>query len=177
MWYCYLCDDTTLYSKCDQTYDLWQQLELASELESDLQDTLDRGRKWLVDFNPGKKQLLLFDQSNNTCAIHHLKCWGWFSLLNWIGALTLPLLLKLPSRKLESWFVLWSFFLLRLLCLSIYLPYSHAQNAVVMLLLCLTLVGWCSSELAELVPCHYSWGGSTHYSGRLHDFSVTIRWC
>ena len=27
-------DDTTLYSKCDQTYDLWQQLELASELES-----------------------------------------------------------------------------------------------------------------------------------------------
>ena len=29
-------DDTTLYSKCDQTSDLWQQLELASELESDL---------------------------------------------------------------------------------------------------------------------------------------------
>ena len=28
--------DTTLYSKCDQTSDLWQQLELASELESDL---------------------------------------------------------------------------------------------------------------------------------------------
>ena len=29
-------DDITLCSKCDQTYDLWQQLELASELESDL---------------------------------------------------------------------------------------------------------------------------------------------
>ena len=29
-------DDTTLYSKCDQAFDLWQQLELASELESDL---------------------------------------------------------------------------------------------------------------------------------------------
>ena len=29
-------DDTTLYSKCDQTSDLWQQLELASELDSDL---------------------------------------------------------------------------------------------------------------------------------------------
>ena len=27
---------TTLYSKCDQASDLWQQLELASELESDL---------------------------------------------------------------------------------------------------------------------------------------------
>ena len=34
-------NDTTLYSKCDQASDLWQQLELASELESDLQDTLD----------------------------------------------------------------------------------------------------------------------------------------
>ena len=30
-------DDTTLYSKCDQPSDVWQQLELASELESDLQ--------------------------------------------------------------------------------------------------------------------------------------------
>ena len=29
-------DDTILYSKCDQPSDLWQQLELASELESDL---------------------------------------------------------------------------------------------------------------------------------------------
>ena len=33
--------DATLYSKCDQASDLWQQLELASELESDLQDTVD----------------------------------------------------------------------------------------------------------------------------------------
>ena len=29
-------DDTTLYSKCDRASDLWQQLELVSELESDL---------------------------------------------------------------------------------------------------------------------------------------------
>ena len=29
-------DDTTLCSKCDQTSDLWQQVELASELASDL---------------------------------------------------------------------------------------------------------------------------------------------
>ena len=29
-------DDTTLYSKCDQESELWQQPELASELESDL---------------------------------------------------------------------------------------------------------------------------------------------
>ena len=29
-------DDTTFYSKCDQVSDLWQQIELVSELESDL---------------------------------------------------------------------------------------------------------------------------------------------
>ena len=39
----------------DQASDLWQQLELASELESDLRETVDWGRKWLVDFNAGKK--------------------------------------------------------------------------------------------------------------------------
>ena len=59
-------DDTTLYSKCDQTSDLWQQLELASELESDLRDTVDWGKKWLVDFNAGKTQLVSFDQSNGS---------------------------------------------------------------------------------------------------------------
>ena len=34
-------DDATLYSKCDQTSDLWQQLQVASELESDLRETVD----------------------------------------------------------------------------------------------------------------------------------------
>ena len=62
-------DDTTLYSECDQASDLWQQLELASELELDLRDTVDWGRKWLVNFNTGKTQLVLFDRSNNTGAI------------------------------------------------------------------------------------------------------------
>ena len=54
-------NDATLYSKCDQTSDLWQNLELASELESDLRETVDWGRKWLVDFNAGKTQLILFE--------------------------------------------------------------------------------------------------------------------
>ena len=43
-------DDNTVYSKCDQASHLWQQLELASELESDLQDSVDWGRKWRIDF-------------------------------------------------------------------------------------------------------------------------------
>ena len=46
--------DTTLYSKCDQASDQWQQIELASELESDLRDIVDWSKKWLVDFNAGK---------------------------------------------------------------------------------------------------------------------------
>ena len=57
--------DTTLYSKCDKASDLWQQLELSSEIESGLRDTVDWGKERLVDFNAGKTQLVSFDQSNN----------------------------------------------------------------------------------------------------------------
>ena len=79
---------TTLYCKCDQASDLWQQLELASELEFDLQDTVALAKKWLVDFNAGKTQLVSFDQFNNYGSIdlkidgslleenHLLRCWG-----------------------------------------------------------------------------------------------------
>ena len=81
-------DDTTLYSKCDQASDLWQQLESVSELESDLRDIVDWGKKWLVNFNVGKTQLVSFDQFNNNGSIdvkmdgsvlrknHILRCWG-----------------------------------------------------------------------------------------------------
>ena len=60
-------DDNTLYSnsKCDQISDLWQ-LESTSELESDQWDTVDWGRKWLVDFNSGKTQLASFNWPNNS---------------------------------------------------------------------------------------------------------------
>ena len=62
-------DHFTLYSRCDRASDLWQLLELASELESDLRDTVDWGKKWLVDFNAGKTQLVSFDRSNNNGSI------------------------------------------------------------------------------------------------------------
>ena len=62
-------DDTTLYSEWDQAYDLWQQLKLASGLESNLQDTVDWGKRWLVDFNAGKTQLVFVDWTNSTGAI------------------------------------------------------------------------------------------------------------
>ena len=73
-------DNTTLFLKCDQRSDLWQQLELASELESGLQDTVDWGKKWLFVLNAGKTQLVSFDHSNNTGAIE-VKMDG--SVLEW----------------------------------------------------------------------------------------------
>ena len=54
-------DDSTLCSKRDKASDLWQQLVLAAELESDLRESVEWGRKWLVDFNAGKTLFVLFD--------------------------------------------------------------------------------------------------------------------
>ena len=44
-------------------------------------------------------------------------------------------------------------------------------------LFCRYYFGRCSSELAQLFPLPFSRGMSTHYSDRLHDFSVTIPRC
>ena len=80
-------------------------------------ETLDWGKKSIVDFNAGKTELVLFDQSNNNGSID-VKMDGSvlaeksslrnnqdagvdLLFLNWIGALTLSLLLKVPSRILE----------------------------------------------------------------------------
>ena len=107
-----------LLSKCDQASDLRQQLELASELEYDLRDTLDWGKKWLNDFNAGKILLVSFDRSNNNGLIDmkmagsvldkksSFKMLGltFFSKLDYV--LTSSLLLKLSPRKLELYFVL-----------------------------------------------------------------------
>ena len=45
------------------------QVELTSQLEYGLPDTVDWGRKWLVYFSAGKSQLVLFDWSINSSAI------------------------------------------------------------------------------------------------------------
>ena len=58
-----------------QASDLWQKLDLASEPEIDLQDTIDWSKKWLVDFKARKAKLLSFDWSNNSGAID-LKMYG-----------------------------------------------------------------------------------------------------
>ena len=146
-------DDTTLYSKCDQASDLWQQLELASELESDLRDTVDWGKKWLVNFNAGKTQLVLFDQSNNTDAIDlkingsvleeesSLKMLGltFFSKLDWDSYIIS--IAKNTSKKIEA-LIRSMKFLLRLLYIFKNLPYGLAWNFIVISGLVLLVVTW-----------------------------------
>ena len=80
---------------------------MTSEFEFDLRDTEDWGKKWLVDFNAEKTQVVSFDQSNNNGSID-VKMGGSFleekssfkvleltfsSKLDWV------LLLKLRPRK------------------------------------------------------------------------------
>ena len=57
-----------LLSTLNVIWHLWQQLEF-DQLKTDLQDTVDWGRKSLVGFNAGKTQLVLLGKSNNTGAI------------------------------------------------------------------------------------------------------------
>ena len=134
--------DTTLYSKCDQASNLWQQLELASELESDLQDTVNQGRNWLVDFNAGKTQMVSFDWSNSTGAADVkidgsvLEEKSSFKMLKLTFSYKLDWgsdiisIAKTASKKIGIHSM--KFFHLRLLCISVNLQYNHAWNAVFM---------------------------------------------
>ena len=54
---------------------------------------------------------------------------------------------------------------------------AHCQNVANLSLFYRHYFGRCSLELTQLVPLPFCRGGSTHYSDRLHDFSVTIRRC
>ena len=56
-------------------------------------------------------------------------------------------------------------------------PLAHRRNVASLSLFCRFYFRKCSSELAQLVPLPFSRGRSTHYSERLHDFSVTIPRC
>ena len=130
---------------CDQVSDLWQQRELAFELESGLKDIVDWGRKWFVDFNAGKTQLVLFDWSDDTVAIDgkmngsvleerlsfNMLGLTLNSKLDWSSYIfsitkTAPKEIEVLNRSM-------TFLSLRLLCTSINLPYTHAWNNVVQL--------------------------------------------
>ena len=144
-------DVTTLYSQCHRASDLWQQLELASELESDLRDTADWGRKWLVDFNAGKTQLVSFDRFKNTGAIDvkmdgsvleeetsFKMLWLTFSSkLDW-GSYIVSIA-KTASKKIGVLIRSMKFLSPEI---SINLPYGHVWNTVVMSGLVLLVATW-----------------------------------
>ena len=56
-------------------------------------------------------------------------------------------------------------------------PLAHCWSLASLSLFCKYYFRRCSSELAQLVTLPLSRRRSTHYSDRLHDFSVTIPRC
>ena len=78
-----------------------------------------------------------------------LRFWGWLSLPNWIRVLTLSLLLKLHPRKLEPWFILWSFSFQGFSLLSLKI-YHTAMYGI--LLSCLGGARSCYLELLDKLP-------------------------
>ena len=194
---------------------------------------MDWGKKWLVDFNAGKTQLVLFDQSNNSGSIDvkmggsileeksSFKMLGliFSSKLDWgsyiisiaktkskkIGALIHSMKFLSPEVALylyksticpsmEYCCHIWAGApscyldlldkLQKRICkivapsLAASLePLAHRRNVASLSLFYKYYFGRCSSELAQLVPLPFSRGRSTHYSERLHDFSITIPRC
>ena len=125
-----------LSTKCHQASNLWQHVELTSFLECDLWDTGECNRKYHVDFNAGKTQFVWFDCLNNCCASdmkmnesvlnkknYLWRCWHCLFFLDWIGTLT---------RELQPWFLLWSFFPLKLFLIFMNQPYALLWNTVIM---------------------------------------------
>ena len=123
---------------------------------------MDWGKKWIVDFNAlnlfrfaSLKMLVLLTWKRIGLLLrknHPLRFWRCLSLLNWIGALPLSLLIKLPPRELEPWkFILWSYFLLKLLCISINFPHD-----------------------SMIYSCHVSAGSSTSYLETLNKLQKWI---
>ena len=89
--------DTTLYSKWDQVSDLSQQLKLASEFESDLQDTgLGWGREWLIDFNEGDMDVSVFEEKSS----FEMLGLGFSPKLDW-GSYTISIA-KTASKKIGA---------------------------------------------------------------------------
>ena len=111
---------------------------MTSVLVSDLQNTVDWSRKWLVDFKSRKIKLVSFDQSNNTGAIDIKKDGSvlkekspfkiirlnFSSKLDWGSNIISTV--KTASKKIGALIYSISFIFLRLLCIFINLPYSYA---------------------------------------------------
>ena len=135
---------------------------------------------------------------------HLLRCWGWPSLANWIRALTLSLLLKLPpalylykstiSPCMEYYCDVWAgapscylelldkiqkwicSIVGRSLAASLE-PFVYCRDVARSSLFYRCYFCRRSSELAQPVPLPFFSGRSTRYSYRMHIFSVAIYRC
>ena len=119
------------------TFLMMQQLELSSELETDIRDTVDWDKKWLVGLIVGKTQLVLFDRSNSTGSINvkidgsvlekisSFKILGLTvsSKLDWSSFITS--IARTVSKKIGALIRSMKFFFLRLLCISVNPSYAH----------------------------------------------------
>ena len=104
------------------TTGLLQQLELASEPELGLQDTVNSGKKWLL-ISMLENSTFSFDRGNNIVSINvkmdgpvleeksYFKILGCLYLLSWIRAFTSSPLLNLPPKNwsLDSFFEVFFF--------------------------------------------------------------------
>ena len=117
-----LADDTTVFSMCDQASDLWQQLELAFELESDLRDVVEE--KFLDEEKSSFRMLGLTFSSK----------------LDW-GSYIISIA-KTAFKKIGALIHSMKFFLLRLLYISVNLSSAHVWNTVVKPGLVLLVATW-----------------------------------
>ena len=194
---------------------------------------MDWGKKWLVDFNAGKTQLVSFDRSNNNGSIDvkmdgsvleeksSFKMLGltFSSKLDW-GSYIISTA-KTASKKIRAFIHSMKFLSPKVSlylyksticpCMEYYChvcadgpscylelldklqkqicrtvgpslpaslePLAHCQNVTSLSLFYSYYFGRCSLELAQLIPLPFTGGRSTHYSDRLHNFSLTIPRC
>ena len=174
---------------------MWQ------EQEFDLKSNYDR--KWLVNFNARKTQLVSFDQSNNTCAIYvktngsvleekssFKMLWLTFSFkLDW-GSIIISIA-KSAFKKIGHLILSMKFLspeaallLQNQICRTIgpsfaasYEVLVYHRNVASLNLFYRYYFGRWSSKLAKLVLLSFSWVRSTIYSDRLDDFPATIARC
>ena len=180
---------------------------MASELESDVQDTVELGRKWLVDFNAGKTQLVWFDQSNSTGAIDVKRDGSVLEEKSFFKMLGLTLSSKLDwgsyiifiaetaSKKIGA-LIHFSKFLFPEVALYLYKStiwpcmeycchvWGNAPICYLELLdkvdVYLNWLNWLHLLILEDLPWELvsaassTSSASTHYSDKLHDFSIII---
>ena len=194
-------DKTTLYSKYDPASGLWQQLDLVSELESDLLDTVHIGVNidgfvleekssfkifgfyfaTKLDFGSYITSIVKTAFEKIGVMIRSMKFFSPEVALYLYKSTIRPCMeycchvwAGAPSCYLEMLDKLQKWKFRSFICAASLETLSHRRNVASLSLSYRYYFGTCSSELAQLFPLSYSCGRSTRYSERLHDFSIIM---